>query len=134
MSSTTDKPDKSASIKDFNGDICEVINGYLSQKEDLKKMKEENAMLKKIIKNNIKLTTDFKYFKNWMRDEIIEEYKLAGVDEKEIMEPSFMYKMTSEILEEFREVEHDHKQIEIIKNKEINKELRMIDEIIKSVE
>lgn len=123
------------SITEFNKDICDVINDHLSQKESMKKMTEEIAVLKNIIKNNIKPATDFKYFKNWMRNEIIEEYRNAGIDDEEIMDPRghIMYNMMNEILEEFREIEHDKEKIEEIKNKEINKEIRMIDDILNSI-
>lgn len=127
---------KSKTAIEFNKDICDVINTHLDQEESINKMKNEIIVLKNIIKNNIKPTTDFKYFKNWMRNEIIEEYRLAGFDDEEIMNPRgyIMNNAMTEILEEFREVEHNKEEIERIKNKDINKELRMIDEIIKSIQ
>lgn len=120
----------------FKEDIQEVIKGFLDQKEAMNKMEEEMKVLKTVIKKNMKPTTDFKYFKNWMWNELIQEYRNDGFEDEEIMAPCgyIMQEMMNKILEKFREIQNDKEKIEEVKNKEINKEFRMIDEVIGSAQ
>lgn len=120
----------------FNEDIQEVIKEFLDQKKAMNKMEEEMKVLKIVIKKNLKPTTDFKYFKNWMWNELIQEYRDDGFEDEEIMKPCgyIMQEMMDKILEKFREVKNDKEKIEEIKNKEINKEFKMMDEVIGSAQ
>ena len=121
------------SIADFNKDIFEIFDNYLNQKDVIEKLEKQVTIMKNILKKNVKSTTDFKYYKTWRWNQLVEEYKENGFEDEEINKPLgwIMLEIVEKINNEFKIAKNDEEKMKECKNAECNKHHKLIDELLK---
>ena len=122
----------------LNTDATEHLTKFLCQRQELQKLQEletQNTMLKNLLRDFTKPPTDFLFYKNYRKIEMVQEYEDDGYELEEIEDARnwILHSMMDTILQEFKELKRtpDYKdRIADIKNKDVNAHLKLLETVL----